>query len=133
MATSRSNSFSGMMSDYAHLRTIPAMLGIVFALSSLYQFGGIATVELTWLDYTLTAQHSMLVSLGTMLVAFASSETRDFDMYEDWEMIGIAAAPVLIIGTQYVTEIEDIVLNSGDMVAMAAFLVTVGSWGIAVR
>lgn len=47
MAT-RSSSMSNLVDDYMHLRTVPAILSIVFALASLYQFGGIAEVHLTW-------------------------------------------------------------------------------------
>ena len=127
------SSMSGTISDYARLRTVPALLGTVFAVASLYQFGGISTVELAWLNYTLTTQHAMLVSLATMVVAFASSETKEFDNYEDWEMAVIAAGPILIVSSQYIAEIEDLVLNSGDPVAALAFLVTLASMGVAVR
>jgi len=127
------NSMKGTLSDYSHLRTVPAMMSIFFALASLYQFGGIAQVELVWLGYTLDTMHAMLISLGTFMVAFASSETKEFDRYEDWEKVTIAAGPALILGTEYVSEVSDIVMNSGDMVAAAAFFVTVASWGVAVR
>lgn len=73
---------SDLVSDYANLRTVPAILGIAFALASLYQFGGVATLEFTWRSYTLQSGHAMLVSLGTMVVAFALSETKSFDYYE---------------------------------------------------
>jgi len=127
------DSMSGLVSEYSRLKTVPALLSVVFALTSLYQFGGISQVDLVWLNYTLTTQHAMLASLGTLLVAFASSETKEFDNYEDWEMAMIAAAPILIVGTEYISAINDLVLQSGDMVAAGAYLLTVVSWGVAIR
>lgn len=121
------------MDDYANLRTIPAFLGIFFALASLYQFGGIATVELTWLSYTLTTQHAMLASLGTYAVAFASSETKSFEHYENWERGMIAAGPVLIVGHQYVPFVTDAIANNSPAGGILAFVVALGSWGVAIR
>jgi len=127
-----SRTMTGVVSDYSRLRTVPAMLSIVFALASLYQFGGISQVNLTWLDYTLSAQHAMLVSLGTLVVAFASSETKQFDSYEDWEMAVIAAGPLLIVTYQYIPEITDLV-NGSDITQAVAFMVSIAAWGVAVR
>jgi len=40
MASSYSNSMGDALSDYTHLRTLPALLSVVFILAGLYQFGG---------------------------------------------------------------------------------------------
>lgn len=128
-----SNTPSGLMDDYMNLRTIPALLGIVFALASLYQFGGIATVELTWISYTLTTQHAMLVSLGTYVAAFASSETKDFQYYEDWEKVLIAGGPALILGHQYVQFVNDAIANNSPTAQILAFVIALTSWGVATR
>jgi hypothetical protein len=135
MASSYDNRMTGMLGDYAHLRTLPAMLSVVYVLAGLYQFGGVSDVTLVWLsNYTLTAEHATFASIGTFLVAFASSETKAFDMYEDWEKVAIALGPVVIIGEQYVTEISNLLLDLGDPLGMqVAFLLTVVSWGVAVR
>ncbi|AHF22113.1 gp3 [Haloarcula hispanica pleomorphic virus 2] len=132
---SYSNKASGMLGDYANLRTLPAMLSVVFVIGGLYQFGGISDVTITWLSsYTLTGQHAVVASMGTFLAAFASSETRSFDRYEDWEKVMIAAGPLLILGEQYTTEVSDFLIGLGDPLGMQiAFLVTVVSWGVAVR
>jgi hypothetical protein len=127
------NSVSNLASDYANLRTIPAILGIVFGLASLYQFGGIATVELVWLNYTLGTQHAMLISLGTYAIAFASSETKSLEYYEDWEKVLIAAGPALIVGQQYVGFIGDMIANNGTAGGVVAFVIALVSWGVAVR
>jgi hypothetical protein len=125
---------SSVVGDYSKLKTIPAMLGILFTLSSLYQFGGISEVHLAWLDYTLTTQHAMMASLGTFLVAFASSETKSFERYEDWEKGFIAASPGLVLLYEVTQFVPDLLLGLGDPLGpMLGFLVTVAGWGVAVR
>ena len=134
MASTYSNRASSMLDDYMTMRTLPAMLSVAFALASLYQFGGISQVMLPWLDYTLTAEHSVLVSIGVFAAAFASSETMQFEAYEDWEKVVIAAGPGLILGAHYVTAVNDFLLSLGDPLGhQIAFLVTLGSWGVAVQ
>ena len=127
------SSVSGLVSDYSHLRTLPALLSVVFALASLYQFGGITEVHLVWFDYTLTTQHAMLTSVGVYALAFASSETKAFDRYQDWEKVMIAAGPALIVGHQYVDFISNLVNTTSNTGPIVAFLITVAAWGVAVR
>lgn len=128
------NSMSGLLDDYTQLNTIPALLSVLFVVAGLYQFGGISDVTLTWLDYTLTTQHATFASIGTYAVAFASSETKEFKMYEDWEQVMIAAGPLLIVGYQYIPQVADIVNTTGSNLGpIVAFLVTVAAWGVAVR
>ncbi len=123
-----------MVSDYTNIRTIPALLSVAFIASGLYQFGGITDITLVWLsNYTLTAQHATFVSLGAYAVAFASSETKDFQYYEQWEQVAIFAGPLLILGYQYVPQIADLVNTTSNVGPIVAFLVTVGAWGVAVR
>jgi hypothetical protein len=122
-----------MVSDYAQLNTIPALLSVAFVGAGLYQFGGISEISLTWLSYTLTAQHATFVSLGAYVVAFASSETKSFAHYEQWEQVMIAAGPILIAGYQYVPQIADLVNTTSNFGPIAAFLLTVAAWGVAVR
>ena len=125
---------TSVLSDYANIRTIPAVLSVGFVVASLYQFGGITEVTLPWLDYTLTTGHATVVSLSAFAFAFASSETRQFENYEDWEQVAIAAGPIVILGNQYVAEINDFLVGLGDPLGLQlAFLVTVISWGVTVR
>lgn len=133
MASSYSRSMSDTLSDYTHLRTLPALLSVVFVLAGLYQFGGISEVMLTWIDYSLTAQHATFVSLGAYAIAFASSETKQFESYEDWEKVAIAAGPIVIVGYQYVPQIADIINTTSNLGPIVAFLATVVAWGVAVR
>jgi hypothetical protein len=136
MATS--NRMGGMLKDYSHLRTLPAMLSVVYVVAGLYQFGGISDVTIMWLagsgGYTLTAEHAALASVLTFAIAFASSETKNFEQYETWEMAVIGSGPLLILGEQYVTEISDFLLDLGDPLGLQlAFVVTVAAWAVAVR
>ncbi|EMA25733.1 hypothetical protein [Haloarcula argentinensis] len=38
-------SYQNRVSDYMNIRSLPAMLSVAFVAASLYQFGGIPTVE----------------------------------------------------------------------------------------
>ena len=133
MASSYSRSMSDTLSDYTHLRTLPALLSVVFILAGLYQFGGISEVMITWLNYTLTAQHATFISLAAYAIAFASSETKQFESYEDWEKVAIAAGPAVIVGYQYVPMVSDLINTSSNLGPIVAFFATVVAWGVAVR
>lgn len=126
-------SASGLANDYANLRTIPALLGIVFTMSSLYQFGGISTLEFVWFNYTMTVEHATFISLGAYGLAFASSETKQLENYETWEKILIGAGPVVIMGYQFTDFVNQLVNTSGNFGGIAAFMIVVASWGVAVR
>jgi hypothetical protein len=134
MASYGNSSLSGMMSDYTHLRTLPALLSVVFVVAGLYQFGGISEVHLNWgLNYTLTSETATIASIAVFAAAFMSSETRDFDAYEDWEMAMIGLSPILIVGYQYVGFVTETINSSSPTLSIVAFLVTVVGWGVAVR
>jgi len=133
MTSSYSNSMGNALSDYTHLRTLPALLSVVFILAGLYQFGGISEVNLTWIDYTLTAEHATFISLAAYAIAFASSETKQFESYEQWEQVAIALGPIIIAGYQYVPQLADLINTSSNFGPIVAFLATVVAWGVAVR
>ena len=133
MTSSYSNSMGNALSDYTHLRTLPALLSVVFILAGLYQFGGISEVMLTWIDYTLTAEHATFISLAAYAIAFASSETKQFESYEQWEQVAIALGPIIIAGYQYIPQLADLINTSSNLGPIVAFLATVVAWGVAVR
>jgi len=127
-------SMSGMVNDYTHLRTVPALLSVLFIATGLYQFGGISQFTLNWgLNYTITAEHAAIASIAVFAIAFMSSETRSFDYYETWEMVFIGASPLLIVGHQYVGWVNTQITNNSPTLSILAFLVTVIGWGVAVR
>jgi len=127
------SSMSGMMSDYARLRTLPALLSVVFVAAGLYQFGGIQEIHITWIDYTLSTSHATIVSLLVFVAAFASSETKSLDHYEDWEMATIAAGPILIVAHQYWGYVSDQFAAHDPTLPIIGFVITVAAWGVAVR
>ena len=131
-----SSSLSGAVSNYSNIRTIPAFVSAAFIALSLYQFGGIDPVTFNWgLNYTFEPAHAALGSLAAYLVAFMSSETKDFQYYENWEKGAIVAGPSLIFLWHYVPEVETEILNAmGDPLgAQVAFLLGVVSWVVIVR
>lgn len=134
MATSYGSSMKSTASDYLNVRTVPATLSVVFIIAGLYQFGGISQVSFPWVNYTIQASHAVLASAATLVVAFMSSDTRDFERYDTWEQIVVAAGPVTILGYEYVPFVSDFIVGLGDPLGMQlAFIVTVASWTIAIQ
>ena len=127
-------SMNGMMNDYLNLRTLPAAIGIVFAVASLYLFGAISGLTFGWgIEYQITDTHALWVSLGAYLLAFASSETRDFDHYENWEKGIIAAGPALMVASQHWTWLYDTMAANSPHFAIVAFLISFASYGVLVQ
>jgi hypothetical protein len=85
------------------------------------------------MNYTLTTEHALFVSLGSYAVAFMSSETKEFQSYEDWEKAMIAAGPALMIGHQYWTWMGDQFATHDPLLPVIGFLASVAAWGVAVR
>lgn len=131
---SYSRKANGLLNDYMNIRTLPAGLSVAFIAASLYQFGGVTALELPWISYTLTTEHALVVSLVAFVAAFMSSETKDFQHYEGWEQAAIALGPAVILGQQYVTEVNDFLVGLGDPLGyQLAFIATVVSWAVAVQ
>ena len=134
MSNSYRNSASTVLEDYTQLNTIPALLSVAFVAAGLYTFGGISDITIVWLsNYSLTGTHALGISLGVYAVAFMSSETRDFAHYEDWEKVLIAGGPALMIAYEYWQPATDLINTTSNLGPIAAFLVTVAAWGVAVR
>lgn len=112
--------FGRMIDDYKNLRTIPAMLGMVFFVATIYQFGGISEVHVQWFDYTLSQQHALFVSLGVLVLAFASSETKAFEYYSKTEQGIIVLAVALMILHNYSDQVYDLVYSSEPWTAVGA-------------
>jgi len=126
-------SLSGAVSDYSSLRTLPAMLSVAFVMASLYQFGGVSQFTLEWVGYTISNLHAVVASLGIFAVAFASSETKQFDSYDTWEQLVIGLGPALILAHHFVGFVATEFTANDPALPIAGFLVTVVSWGVAVR
>ena len=127
-------SMNSMMNDYLNLRTLPAAIGIVFAVSSLYLFGAISGLTFGWgVEYQITDSHALWVSLGAYLLAFASSETRSFDHYERPEQAIIFAGPALMLASQHWTWLVDTMAANSPHFAIVAFLISFASYGVLVQ
>lgn len=118
---------------YATTHMIPALLGIIFALTGLFTFEAIAAPQFLWIDYTLTTEHSVLVGLLAFAGAFATSATRQPSRYDTYEQAIIALGPALLISMQYVSEVSTVITDLGNAGLAGAFLVTMMSWIVAVR
>lgn len=132
MAYNKSN-MKGVMANYSHLRTLPALLSIIFAGMSLYLFGGISEIHIPWFGYTLTTQHALLGSLGIYVIAFASSETKAFAAYEDWEKVMIGVPPVVMLAHQFTNFVPNQMATYDPWLAIGFFLMSVVGWSVAVR
>lgn len=122
------------LGDYANLRSVPALMGIVFTMSSVYLFGGIEGLTISWgINYTLTTSHALWASIAVYVVAFASSETKQFASYEDWEKFLIAAGPLIMVGYEHVQYVTDLINNSAPELQIVAFVITFVGYGVAIR
>lgn len=127
MATS--NSF---LRDYSQLNTIPALSGVAFALASAVQFLG-GTFALTTPTYTFDPGHAMIVSLMALVIAFASSDTKDWRYYETWEQGIVAVAVFLMVGMEYLTQVQNLVTSNDPVGPLIAFGLAMAAWGVLAR
>lgn len=124
---------TGLLSDYAQLRTLPALTSALLVAFSLYLYGGVSDLTFGWLGYTLTTQHALMGSLVIYVIAFASSETRSLEYYEDWEMALISSGPGVMLLYQYIPYIQDQFAANDPHLSIIAFLFSVVSWGVMVK
>ena len=127
------NSMSETVSNYTQLNTIPALMGILFAMSAGVQFLGMQISIAIPASYSFPSTHAMLVSIGVLVIAFASSDTKDWRYYESWEQIVVGAAVVLMVGAEYIVEIDDFIAANDPITGIAAFLVSMAAWSVLAR
>ncbi|MFD1586176.1 hypothetical protein ACFR9U_04220 [Halorientalis brevis] len=132
MATAR-KSVMQIVGDRAQLRTIPALLSLLFALSSLFQFGGLAAPKFLWLNYTMTPLHATAVSAAAYFVAFMSSETRQWENYAKGEQALIAISGGVILGQQFVPIVSNTISSAGAAGGIFAWMLSLIGWGVAIR
>lgn len=131
MATSN----RGMLSNYTQLNTIPALTGILFATGAAVQFLGasITIAPAADMSYTFEASHALLVSLVTLVIAFASSDTKDWRYYETYEQATVGVAALFMVGAEYLVEISDLITNNEPTMGIVAFVVSMAAWGVLAR
>ena len=123
---------TGMVDKFMNINTLSALMGIFGAIGLAVQFLGASFGIEVPVTYTLEGDVAVLMTVGAMAVAFASSDTRSLDYYEMWEKVLVGGAAVLIVGTQYITEISDIVM-ADDYVRLGAFAVGLAAWFVVSR
>lgn len=123
------------MNDYTNLRTVPALLSVLFVVMGAYQFGAVQSITWVWFtEYTLTAQHAAVGGLGVFAVAFMSSQTKRFEHYEPFERGLIGATPVIIIGYQWIPQFHDYLVAPYEPHAQVLlFIITLVGWTVAIR
>lgn len=121
-----------VLSDYTQLNTIPALSGVLFAVASAVQFLG-ASISLATPQYTFDPAHALLTSLVVLVVAFASSDTKDWRRYETYEQGIVAVAVVTMVGSEYITEISDLIANNSPTAGILAFMISMAAWGVLAR
>lgn len=125
-------SFKSTMQDYSQLNTVPALSGILFAISAAVQFLG-ATVSLKIPSYMFNPGHALFVSMGVLILAFASSDTKDWRYYETWEQVTVAVAVVTMVGAEYITTISDFIATNDPVIPIAAFILSLAAWSVLAR
>lgn len=127
------NRMSGMLSDYSQLRSVPALLSIAFAVASMFAFGGLSEVHVVWLDYTLTQNHAVLLSLVVYVVAFASSETNRFEYYSRGEQALLLSGPAIMLAQKFLPELSSWITSNQPLSGVGAFLIAFVGWVVMVR
>jgi len=128
-----SESPTDVLEEYMQLRSVPALLSILFAMMGMFLFELIAAPEvLVYGGYTFSTDHAFILSVAVAAVAFLSSEARSFEMYEQWEqaLMGLGFGTMLL--QRYITEVNDLVMTN-DHTQVLAFLLTVAAWGVLIR
>lgn len=95
------NSITSVAKDYGQVRTVPAAVSGSFLVSALYGFEAITPITFRWIGVTMQPGHVLPVSAICILVAFASSETRNFMEYASIEQALIVMMIVITVGWQW--------------------------------
>jgi hypothetical protein len=75
----------------------------------------------------------MIVSLMALVIAFASSDTKDWRYYETWEQGVVAVAVFLMVGMEYLTEVQNLVTSNDPVGPLIAFGLAMAAWGVLAR
>lgn len=123
---------SSALKPYTQLNTIPALVGIVFAVAAGVQFLDV-TLTVGLLSWTFQASHAMFIGMGALVVAFASSDTKDWKHYDTWEQAVVALAVVLMVSGEYISEVATLLSNNQPVAGIVAFALSMAAWGVLAR
>jgi len=126
-----------MHEDSAHragplIKTVPALAGLIYAAAAAVQFLD-ATIALGVLDWQFQTDHAMLVSLAALVVAFASSETKNWSNYDAWEQAIIGLAILIMVSHQFVSPVTTGIANNQPLTGAFAFMSGMVAWGVLAR
>lgn len=124
---------NSLLSDYANLRTLPALTSAALIALSAQLYQAIPQLTLNWFNFTVSNQGALLGSLLIYVIAFASSETKSLEYYENWEMALISSGPGLMLLYQYIPYVQDQFAANSPTFSMIAFAFSVVSWGVMVK
>lgn len=116
----------------AVIRTIPALAGLVFAAASAVQFLD-AQIALGVVNWSFKPAMALVVSLASLLVAFASSNTRNWEHLENAEKSLVAVALLIMTTHQYVPTVELAISNNQPWAGFIAFMSGMIAWGVLAR
>jgi len=128
-----SSAVGGLLSDYAQLRTLPALTVSLLFVCSAILFGAIPEIPVNWLGVTITSGSALIVSLVIYVLAFASSETKSLEYYENWEMALISSGPGIMLAYQYIPLVQDQFAANSPTLSIIGFVFSLVSWGVMVR
>lgn len=124
---------SRTVNNYRQLNTVPALTGVVFSIAAAVQYLG-AEMSIEYPSaYTFPGEHAMLVGLLCLLLAFASSDTKDWRYYDQWEQAAVAIAVVGSVLVQYVPEVNDLLVNNQPVSGVVMFVASLAAWAILAR
>lgn len=114
------------------IRTVPALAGLVYAAAAAVQF---LQAEVTFgaFGYTFNPAHAMLVSLAALVIVFASSETKNWSMYDGWEQATVGVAILIMVTQQYVPLVSTSIANNQPWAGAVAFMTGMVAWGVLAR
>lgn len=121
--------------DVVTLRQLPPLIGMLFGVLSAWTFGGlVGPITVGWgVDYTLTTNHAIVGSLVAFVLAFASSQTREWKNYAGWEKVVIGAGVALIPAYPHWAWLQDQFAVYDPLASVLGFVLTVIAFGLATR
>jgi hypothetical protein len=112
--------------------SVPAIAGLVYAAAAAVQFLD-AQIALGVIDWTFQPELALLVSLAALVVAFASSETRNWAHYDNAEQALIALNILIMLSHQYTQTVATAVSNNQPLAGAVAFGIGMVAWGVLSR
>jgi len=114
------------------IETLPAIAGLVFSLAAAVQFLD-GQLYLGAYDYQFAPAHAFVVSLGSLVVVFASSKQNDWGSLASWEQVLVAVTVSIMTAHQFIPRVATVVNNQNPHAGTGIFLLGVVTWGVISR